>query len=70
MKVKDFQKLSNKEFYFTLQSNSKYNKPFKFISWPKCLGGNHILSPDIWGKTSTDWFKKCTDGWLYIFYLV
>ena len=30
--VKDFQKLSNKEIYFTLQSNStKYKKPFKFI---------------------------------------
>ena len=27
VKVKDFQKLSNKEIYFTLQSNStKYNK--------------------------------------------
>ena len=32
-KVKDFQKLSNKEIYFSLQSNSaKYNKLFKFIS--------------------------------------
>ena len=32
-KVKDFQKLSNKEIYLSLQSNSaKYNKPFKFIS--------------------------------------
>ena len=33
-KVKDFQKLSNKEIYFNLSSNStKYNKPFKFISF-------------------------------------
>ena len=32
-KVKDFQKLSNKEIYFTLYFNgTKYNKPFKFIS--------------------------------------
>ena len=31
-KVKDFQKLSNKEIYFILQSNStKYKKLFKFI---------------------------------------
>ena len=31
-KVKDFQKLSYKEIYFTIQSNiTKYNKPFKFI---------------------------------------
>ena len=31
-KVKDFQKLSNKEIYFNLQSNSaRYNKPFKLI---------------------------------------
>ena len=34
-KVKDFRKLSNKENYSTLQSNStkSYNKPFKSISW-------------------------------------
>ena len=33
-KVKDFQKLSNRWIYSTLQFNcTKYNKPFKFISW-------------------------------------
>ena len=32
-KLKDFQKLSNKEIYLTLHSSStKHNKPFKFIS--------------------------------------
>ena len=37
-KVKDFQKLSNKEIYFSLKSYStKYNKPFKLISWPNFL---------------------------------
>ena len=37
-KVKDFQKLSNKEIYLNLRSNSgKYNKSFKFISWPNFL---------------------------------
>ena len=58
--------------YFTLQSNgTKYNKPFKFISWSNFLEEHHILSPDIWGKTFTDWFKKCSDGIaIYIFYLV
>ena len=47
-KVKDFQKLSNKEIYFTLQSNStkKHNKPFKFILWPIFLEVNHILSQE------------------------
>ena len=55
MKVKDFKKLSNKDIYYSLQSNSaKYNKPFKFIPWPKFLEGHHILSPDIWGKTFFD----------------
>ena len=50
--MKDLQKPSNKEIYLSLQSNSgKYNKPFKFISWPNFLEGHHILSPDIWGKT-------------------
>ena len=58
-KVKDFHKLSNKEIYFTFQSNSaKYNKTFKFISWPNFLEGLHILTLDIWGKTFTDCFKK------------
>ena len=57
-KVKDFQKLSNKEIYLSLQSNSaKYNKPFKFISWPNFLEGHHILSPEIWGKTFSDWVE-------------
>ena len=37
-KIKYFQKPSNKEIYFTLQSNStKYNKYFKFISLPNFL---------------------------------
>ena len=34
-KVKDLQKLSNKEIYLILQyNNNKYNKPFKFLLWP------------------------------------
>ena len=65
-KLKDFQKLSNKEIYFILQSNTtKYNKSFKFILFSfnsNFLEGHHILSPKIWGKTFTDWFKKCSDG--------
>ena len=57
-KVKDFQKLSNKEIYLSLQSNSaKYNKPFKFISLPNFLKGHYILSPDIWGKIFSDSLK-------------
>ena len=48
-KVKDFQKLSNKEIYLSIQSNSaKYNKYFKFILWANFFEGHHILSPDIW----------------------
>ena len=45
---KDFQNLSNKEIYFTLQSNSAkwYKKLFKFISWPKVFEGHHILSQE------------------------
>ena len=45
---KDFQKLFNKEIYFTLQSNSAkwYKKPFKFISCPKVFEGHHILSQE------------------------
>ena len=38
---KDFQTLSNKKIYFTLQSNStKYNKLFKFTSWPNYFEGH------------------------------
>ena len=62
-KVKEFQKLSNKEIYLSLQSNSaKYNKPFKFISWPNFLEEHHILSPDVWGKTFCGWLEKCSAG--------
>ena len=58
-KVKDFQKLSNKEIYLSLQSNSaKYNKPFKFISWPNFLEGHHILSQESFdGYIFSVWYK-------------
>ena len=57
-KVKDFKKLSNKEIHLSLQSNSaKYNKPFKFISWPNFLEVHLILSPDIWGKAFSHWLE-------------
>ena len=57
-KVKNFQKLSNTEIYLSLQSNSaKYNKPFKFISWPNFLEGHHILSPNIRSKTFSGWLE-------------
>ena len=47
-KLKGFQKLSNKKIHFIPQSNStKYNKPFKFISWSNFLEGYHILSLEI-----------------------
>ena len=59
MKVKDFKKLSNKEIYSTLQSNStKYDNPMKFISWLHLLEKHHILSAKIWGKT----FRKRSDA--------
>ena len=59
-KVKDFQKLSNREIYYTLQSNSIkwYNKPFKFISWPNFLKGHHILSQESFnGYIFSVWYK-------------
>ena len=44
-KIKDLKKLSNKDIYFTLQSNNtKYIKPFKFISWPNFIEGKHSPS--------------------------
>ena len=52
---------------FTQCNRTKYKKPSKFISWPKFLKGQHILSPEIWSKTFTDWFKKCSDWYYYIF---
>ena len=65
-KTKDFQKLSNKEIYFILQSNStKYKKLSQFISQLNFLEGHHVLSPEIWNKIFTDWFKKCFDGYLF-----
>ena len=65
-KVKDFQKLSNKTIYLTRQSiSTKYNKPFKFILLPKFLEGLHILSPEIWSKTFTDLFEKCSDEYIF-----
>ena len=73
--VKDSRKLSNKEIYFTLQSNcTKYNKPFKFISCSNFPEEHHILSPDIWGKTCTEmlwWiaihFLSCRNLFIFLF---
>ena len=56
-KVKDFQKLSNKEIYFNFQSNST-NKPFRFISWPNFLEGHHFLNQEnIDGYIISVWHK-------------
>ena len=62
-KVKQFQKFSNKQIYFFLQSNgTKYKRSFKFLSKSNFLEGHHILIPEIWVTTFTDWFRKCSDG--------
>ena len=46
--TRKIKRLSSKEIYFTLQSNStKYKKPFKFIPWPIFTEAHHILTPEI-----------------------
>ena len=48
--VKDLKKPSNKDIYCSLQSNSaKYNKPLKFIFWPKTSLKDTIFSVLISG---------------------
>ena len=69
-KVKDFEKLSNKEIYFIIQCNStEYNKSFKFTSFSfnlNFLEGQHILNPEIWCPWNfSDWFKKGSDGYIF-----
>ena len=50
-KVKNLQKLSNKEIYFALQNNNEnYNKPFKFITWTNIFNEHSVFTPDTWGK--------------------
>ena len=50
-KVKNLQKLSNKEIYFALQNNNEnYNKPFKFITWTNIFNEHSVFNPDTWGK--------------------
>ena len=57
-KIKNFQKISNKEIYLSLQFNSaKYNKPFKFISWLNIVEGHHILSPGVLDKTFSHYLE-------------
>ena len=65
-KLRDFQKLSNKEIYFIFQSiSTKSNKTYKFISWTNFLEEHHIQSPGIWGKNFTDCFKKSFYGCVF-----
>ena len=64
--VKNLQKLSNKDIYFTLQNNNEnFNRPFKFISWTNHIDGNPALAPGDWGKVFTNWAKKCSDGYIF-----
>ena len=65
-KIKAFQKLSDKESDFICQSISTiYNKTFKFISRTNFLEEHHIPSPEIWGKSFTDWFRKSFHGGIF-----
>ena len=65
-KVKNFQKPSNKEIYFTLQNNNEnFNRPFKFISWTNHIDENLVFTPETWGKIFTNWSKKCSDGYIF-----
>ena len=29
------------------------------------LEGHHTLSPEMWGKSFTDWFRKCSYGYIF-----
>ena len=65
-KIKNFQKVSNKDIYYTLQNNNdNYNRPFKFIPWQNYFQENPVLSPEIWGKTFNGWFKECSNGYIF-----
>ena len=65
-KIKNFQKFSNKETYFTLQNNNEnYSRPLKFVSWTSHTDGNPVFTPKTWGKIFTNWFKKCSDGYIF-----
>ena len=56
--VKNLQKLSNKEIYFTYQNNNEnYIKPFKFVTWTNTLEENSVFTPQIWDKAFTNWHK-------------
>ena len=33
--------------------------------WSNFLEEHHILSPEIWGKTFTGRFRKCSDGYIF-----
>ena len=61
-KVKNFQKLSNKEIN---NNNENFNRPFKFISWTNHIDENPVLNPKNWGKIFPNWSKKCSDGYIF-----
>ena len=47
-KIKNLQKISNKEIYFTLQNNNEnLNRPFKFVTWTNHIDGNAALAPGV-----------------------
>ena len=61
--------LHTTEIYFILQSNgTKYNKSFKLVSFSfnsNYHEWHHILSSEILGRTFTDQFKRCSNGYIF-----
>ena len=61
--------LHTTEIYFILQSNgTRYNKSFKFILFSfnsDYLIWHHILSSEILGRTFTDRFEECSNGYIF-----
>ena len=57
--------LHTTEIYFILQSNgTRYNKSFKFILFS--FNSDYlILSSEILGRTSTDRFEECSNGYIF-----
>ena len=40
-------------------------RTFQIHFMVKLPSRTHILSSEIWGKTFTDWFKTCSDGYIF-----
>ena len=47
-----------------MHSTQEHSDKFTVL-WPNIFEGNYFFDAEIWNKHFSDWFKKCSDGYIF-----